>query len=243
MEYILDNQFSWSNFLLLAAFLLGLYFALHLILELLGRGRLLGRWQTTFRNIVQTVLLIFEPLGVLLLLGAFIMINPVFHVILVGLILLVALPHLKNYITGRVLQFDENLRIGYRIETDETKGIVKSIDRLGIQLNTNKGVQFINYANLLKNGFVLLAGETVGGFYNMKITPDEPEEKKNYAHELKDFLAIAPYLNQQHFPKIQTSLDTPNQFNVRLMVHEENHLNDFISLMKERGYSCRISKK
>ena len=90
---------------------------------------------------------------------------------------------------------------------------------------------------------MILSGEEIGGYYQLKIMPNEVNDRINYKIKLIDLFASVPYLDRKHTPEILVSNDVPNQINAKIMVKEERHLYELISLIKEWGFECEISKK
>ena len=90
--------FSWSEFLFVGAVLFAIYFILRIVQRFLDIRQLFGRFQRPIKIVVTYFLLVFEPTAILLLSSAFLMINPIYHGLLLGLIMLFAYSHMKNYV-------------------------------------------------------------------------------------------------------------------------------------------------
>lgn len=243
METLSDFQFTWTNLLVAAFALSALWFALQFLPGFLNRTIFRGRFQSAVDNGLRYILLIYEPMVLLILGSIFVLINPVFHGLIIGLIFVFSFIGIKNYAIGRIIQLDILLSVGNRLGTQNLQGIISKTGRLGLHLKTNKGLQFIPYAQLYSNGFMVLSGEEIGGFYELKITPKEPDDIINYRIQLMDLLATAPYLDRNHKPEILPSGESPEQLHAKILVKEESHLYDLISLMDEWGYSCKLPKK
>jgi len=140
-------------------------------------------------NGVERILVFYEPIVVLLLLSAFVLVNPPFHGMLAALVVIGSFTHIKNYISGRIMQLDKNITVGNRINVDKQKGVISDMGRLGLKLKTEKGTQYFNYSKLMADGYLLLSGEEIGGFHRLKIIPKEPKEKVNYQLRLMDMFA------------------------------------------------------
>ena len=240
MKNIFDAQFSWWNLLLLAVFLLVLYFVLRFAKRILDRVNFLGKNQKVVKVFIHDALLIYEALALLVLGGVFVGINPLLHGSLVAVVLVGGFSHIKNYFSGIIIQYDDSILIGKRLKTHEGQGVISSIERLGIKLRTSKGVQFVNYSELVSEGYTLLSGEDVGGFYQLNIHPVEPDEQKDYSTELLDILVMTPYLDWNHKPKITIPKDVTKSIKVKVVVQEESHLYDLIELVEESGFDCMI---
>lgn len=243
MENIWLSRFSWGDFLQIALVLIAVYFVLQFLQRVLRKTNFLGRFQEWACSLVHHLLLVYELIVILLLGAAFVLIYPAFHGLLLLILVIGGFSHIRNYISGRVMQFDGGVSIGKQLKIDTLQGIITHIGRLGLQLKTNKGSQFINYSKLMDEGYLLLSGKEIGGFYNLKISPENIENGNNHLQRLIDLLATAPYLDTSHKTELLTNRDQDNQWNAKVLVKEESHLFDLIDLLREWGYVCKISKK
>ncbi len=235
--------FTWGDFLFISLCLIASYFLLQFIQKLLENFKLFGRFQNRVRRTLHSISLIYELLVLLVLGGVFLLINPPFHGGILAVLLIGGFTHLRNYISGRIIQFDTSMTRGARLQTAGKQGIISSLDRLGLKLRMNKGLHFINYSQLMEEGYTLQSGEEVGGFYELKINAPFVEDRKDYSLALMDLLQTAPYIDGTYKPEIIVQNEHPNQMTARLLVKEENHLKDLLQLIEEWGYSCKIAKK
>jgi len=241
MELIEKYQFSWLDVGQLTLILFLAYLGLQILLRIIARVRFLGSYQSNILRFFKKAYWLFEPLAIILLVCAFVTINPFFHSLILLIVLLTGMRHLKDYFSGRVLLVQGALSVGNRVATQSINGILKSIGRLGVEMNIGDGIRFINYSQLTQDGFTVLEGKTVGGFYDLLLLPND-KDTPNQLQALRDLLAVTPYLDQQHFPKIKHSLTEPEKIEVRLMVREEKYLTHFMALLQERGYNSQILK-
>lgn len=240
MDNIFSAQFSWTDFFFIALLLVVAYFILQFFDRMLRKYEFLGKYQEGIRGFIHSTFLLYEPLVLLILGGVFILINPVFHGILALIVLWGGFTHVKNYFSGRVVHFDDSISVGKRLKTNDLQGIISDMGRLGIKFRTKKGLQFINYSKLISDGYMLLSGEEVGGFYQLNIRPKELDEKMDYSTHLLDLLATTPYLDWNHKPQILPSKDASKPIEARVVVKEESHLFDLITLIQEWGYTCKV---
>lgn len=243
MENLSNFQFTWVNLFLAALVLSALWFVLQYLTDFLKKTQFLGQFQASAANGIWYISLIYEPMVLLILGSIFVLINPIFHGLIMGLVFIVSFDGIKNYASGRIIQFDNSLSVGNRMSVKDLQGIISKTGRLGLQLRTNRGLQFIPYTQLYSSGFMVLSGEEIGGFYQLKIFPLETNDKINYKIKLTDLLATVPYIDKNHKPEILQSNEVPNQLNAKILVKEENHLHELISLIHERGFNCKLSKK
>ncbi|MFK7932064.1 MAG: mechanosensitive ion channel domain-containing protein [Saprospiraceae bacterium] len=206
--------------------------------QILNRSNIFGIYQPTAERYVHRFLLIYELVVVLILGAAFILVSPLMHGLIVAALFAGAFPHIRNYICGRIVQFDKGVQIGNRLKFSDHTGTIAGIQRVGLKLRTNKGLRFINYSNLLNSGYLLLAGEEIGGYYRLQIKPQAGNETKNNRRKLLDILHATPYLNWQQRPIIKMNADG-EMLDARIVLREERQLGDLIQLLEEWGYSVK----
>ncbi len=240
MQDILLIKFTWTNFLLIALVFAALYFALQFLRRLSEQFTFLGRHQHAYQKIVELLLLLFEPLAVIVLASVFILINPIFHGLIMALLLLIGFSHVRNYLSGRIILANHNIAIGERLRSGTSEGVIFSLERLGLNLQTNEGLNQLSYSSLLTNGYTILSGEEIGGFYQFVISPKEEKGKANHLVYLRDLLATTPFIDWNHLPELYENDESPVQISASLSLREESHLYEFMALVKEWGYSIKL---
>lgn len=236
-------QVEWGHFFMTFLIIGVLFILLTLASFLVGKISILGgfRNQIDFKNLN----LIFEPLAVIILIVTFVMVSPVYHGLIIGIILIASFNFIKNYFLGRIIQVENPLSLGMRINIQDLQGIISKISRSGVYLRTGKGARFFSFMQLYADGFMILSGEEAGGFYQLSLTPLESNEKQDKHLVLLDALAMAPYVDRNYIPEITRSNreNKEDHYNVKVFVKEEYHLFDLLKLIKEWGFESKISKK
>lgn len=238
MDHLFDSQFSWSNFFITALGLLALYFVLQFARQVLSNTNLMGDIRLPLLKSIERILLFYEPIVLLILVSIFVLINPSLHGLWIALLAIGGFSHIRNYISGRILQIEKSIAIGNKVKANQQEGVISKIGRLGLQLKTAKGTQHINYSKLNADGFMVLTGQDIGGFYHLKIKPQEPNEKLNYSLQLMDLFASSPYLDWNFKPTLKKGDDF--NLHAKIMVREDNHLQDLIRLIEEHGFACKL---
>lgn len=240
MESILSVQFSWTYLLTTVVLLVGLFSALQFIDRLFEKVALMGTWQQPVHRVIRFLIVVFEPLAIIWIGGIFVLINPVFHGLLLALLFLSAFTFLRNYIAGRIIQMDHHIERGARLQAGTVEGVVLNISRLGIQLQTKEGLFKLSYTRLLDNGYTVLSGEQIGGFYHLRIRPKEAESKVRHQQHLQQLFVTTPFLDWSHKPELTALEDEEKRLEARVLVREENHLHDLMALIREWGYECSL---
>lgn len=238
LEY-LNNQFSLGDFLVIALALLAFYFALHFANRLIKSATFLKSWQPKVQQVIYYLLLIYEPLVIIILVSAFILINPLFDGLLIGLLLIAGFSHVRNYTSGWLILADSNIAVGKKIKTGDLQGIISDLGRLGLHLQTRDGIHYISYSKLQKDGYAVIAGEEIGGFYYLKITPTDEQKAGNHLIRIIELLASAPYVDRNHKPELLAN-KIENCLEARVLLKEETHLFELLALIEEWGYNSIV---
>ncbi len=238
-------HYTWTNFLEIAVFLVILWFVLLFFRDIFGRTRWFGKSQDRVQRGMDVLLLLFEPLALLLLVGVFVFVNIWLHGFIVLLVLIGGFSHFRDYFSGRIVRFDKKIVTGKSIKTEKAQGIIDSRERLGLRIKTSQGIRFVGYSNLLKNGYMLLADKEIGGFYHLRIKPEENNENKNHLQYLFDLLVTTPFIDHSFKPEFIETEDKEktDAISMQVSVREKTHLAELTNLIKERGYLCKILKK
>ena len=238
MEYLLESRFTWSRFLVVAICLALLYFLLQFAKQILTNTNYFGELRLPLLKTVNRTLLFYEPIVLLVLISVFVLIRPPLHGLWALLLIIGGFSHIRNYISGRILQMDQGITLGKQISAGQQKGVISEIGRLGLQLKSGEGIHHVSYSQLMSQGFTQSSGEKVGGLHQLTINPTQDNTQPNHLTHLKDLLATTPYLDWNYQPSLSKGLE--DAINAKLVVREEGHLRDFVRLLEEWGYRCEI---
>lgn len=236
MEHLLESRFTWSQFFIVAICLVLLYFLLNFSRQILTNKNYLGELRLPLLKGINRILLFYEPMVLLILVSIFVLIRPSLHGLWALLLIIGGFSHIKNYISGRILQLEQGITLGNQIKFDNQKGVISKIGRLGLQLKSGKGTHYLNYSRLMAEGFTQSSGEEVSGLHKLKVSPKANTAKKPLIR-LKDLMISAPYLDWNYQPTYTPLAE--NTYQVRVMVREEGHLQDLLRLIEEWGYDCQ----
>ena len=233
-------SFTWINLFMAALVLLLFYGLLKLISSILSRQKLKEDWLHQLRDGIQSLLKIYEVIVILILSSVFIFINPVIHGLILGAVVLFSLSHIRNFVSGRLAQTDENLSIGERIRIGDAKGVIVKMGHLGLQLRTATGLRFVNYTKLFSEGYNLIALEEVGGFYEFEIKPAQVGTKVNHVQQLLDAFLMTPYIDPNRQPELLYTDNESKTLEARILIREDSHLDDLVQLIHSWGYHCQV---
>ncbi len=241
MSELLASQFSWGDLLTTAIALLALYFVLHSVGRFIPQIPFFRNFERQIDLAIHYLLLIYEPMVLIILGSVFVLVHPTLHGMLMGLLLVAGFSHMKNYLSGRLIQLDNTLAPGKRVAIQDLKGIILKMGRLGINLQTADGWHFMDYGSLFSKGYTLISGEEIGGFYLLKITQKDPDKGPPQRDEVLDLLLTAPYLDMKHKPEFLPIEEDSSELIVRISVKDEGHLYELMTLIREWGYQVAES--
>ena len=233
--------YSWAFFLGVGAAGILLFMALQFIRHpLLQRLALPVRVERRWSNRLRQLLLIYELFFSVVWGSLFITLNMVWHGMVVGLLVVLTFPLLRNYIIGRLLCFDHDFEVGKRIIIQQTKGVINHLNRLGIYVNTNDGMQYFNYKQLQEEGYSLVTDSQMKEYCDLNITVPPADQRPATAQQLMYRLMGSPYLDG-HYKPILISNEANTVFRIRVLIRKGNHRKELLSLIQDWGYSCQFS--
>lgn len=242
IEDFFTLHYNWGDLIFWTIVLALFYAALVFLRKIISSVSFVGRLRNIIRKSLDLILIFFEPFSFLLLVSIFIMIKPAFHGLLVGILGLLGFEHLRNYFHGRLIMSYRSLKIGRLIRIQEQEGIITDLSRLGVEVRSDDGVHYLPYHSLITNGFVLASGDKIGGYYHLRIEPNEEAANINYITQLSDILISSPYVDGDHKPEISRSIESDHAIHAKILVKEEGHVHDLIAVLEENGYRSVITK-
>ena len=232
---------TWWQLAIIAAGLYGIYLLLSLLRDRLQRTRRVQGIRAGAYNVIAPFLLYYEPISILVLAAVFVFINPLLHGVIILLVILAGFSRLRDYLSGRIILATPLIEVGKRMKTDRFTGVISRITRIGMYLQTGEGLHFVNYTSLLTDGFSLITGKEIGGYYQLNLTP--AEDRKDPLRDLFNRLTTTPYLDRSFRPELSYSEYGKATISARLSVREEKHLTELLALLAEWGYPATIAQR
>lgn len=233
MEYHLTG----TETLLIIGGMIGLYFLIQFAESLVNRAAVLGRLQEPLQKGVSLLSLLFEPIVIITLSAVLVLFSPAFFGMILLVIFLLSFYQLRNYLSGLMLQLRDTLQPGQRLEFQTRKGTISDMGRLGLFLQTTEGKHFVNYTALLGEGYTLVSGQEMSGYYQLAVDTQASEQTEPTA--LLDLLMMAPYLDSQFRPELNRSEEQPGHYKVKVLLKDEIYLQELVALVQEHGYTCK----
>lgn len=238
----MQPYFNWTNLILVALLLWAGYLLLSYLKGSLQSSTFLGQYQRRTMGVLSVFLLLYEPITVLTLTMIFLFINPFTHGIMILVIILAAFTRIRDYVSGRIIQTSSLLVEGKRMKTAKSTGVISRIGRMGLYLQTGEGLHFVNYSNLLTEGYSLATGKEIGGYYQLHIRPKELDEFQPLQF-LEDKFVSTPYLDRTFKPELSLNEKNDREILARIAVREDQHLHELLDLLAEWGYPATVAHK
>lgn len=242
IDQFFNFDYNWGDLIFLTVALVLVYVLLFFLRKIIHSLSFLGRLRSLAKRSIDVIFVFYEPICVLILISVFVMIKPAFHGLLVGAIGVLGFSHWRNYFHGRLFMTDRSLQSGRRIRITDHEGIIIKMGRLGIQVRSDDGLHYMPYHTLVSEGFVLSSGDKIGGYYHLNVSKDEEKMDVSIIEKLTNILISSPYVDGDHKPEIKRSIISENIVEVKLLVKEENHLFDLMTLLEEYGFQSRTTK-
>ena len=239
---ILSIDYSWIHMLYVILLLAAIWTILYFLNKTVAHLSIDRTYVSSLKRILFLIQVYFEPLAVVLVLSMFVVIRPVLHGIFIVILAVGSYQHFRNYLNGKILQGRRTLRPGLLIRTDQKEGIITDLTKLGLSVKSDDGLHFIPYHMMLSKGYTLAAGDQIGGYYKLEIYSESKESESNVFVQLSNLILSSPYLDGDYRPEIERSLRLSDVYEVKLLVKEESHIKDLISVLEENGFKADLSK-
>lgn len=240
MTDLLKPHFSWLFFIGTVVFLLLFYGLLLFLQRQIHQLPVTLKFKDRLSNTLRSLLLLYDLIFVVVTASVFILLNPVWHGLVILFLVSITFPLMRNYMIGRFLCFDPEFQQGKRITVGKDTGVINKMNRLGIYMITNNGMKYINYMILQERGFSLLTDSLMQEYCDLNISANEQDPSNLSAEMLLYKLMGVPYLDSEYRPTL-ISNDADIKFQIRVLIRKGNHRQELISLIKDWGYDCQLS--
>ncbi len=202
----------------------------------------MAKWiKIKFINFLNIFFIYFGPLATLILASIFVLIKPALHGLILGLALLLAFSHIRNFLNGRIINSNEMFSKGQLVRISDKSGIITEIGKLGLRIRSDDGLHYFPYQTLLTSGYTLSSGDKIGGYYHLSLRMTELMDE-DQMENLTNIILSSPYLDGDHKPEFYRSLSSEGHLNIKVLVKEEVHLHELMKLLEENGFDATLSK-
>lgn len=187
-------------------------------------------------QVLDNFLLIYEPLALLLLLSVLIAVKPIIVLPIVIILLVISHKHWRNYISRSVVLINNRVKSQVHLISGDIEGKVIGLRRLGIDVQTQKGIHNISYQSLLDNGYTISEGERISRLYVLDMVVPE-NTQSNPSSFLMDKLASTPYIDWKTTPQIEVRGIDNDKVSLEVVLRDKSHLDEVVSLLREWHYT------
>lgn len=239
---ILNIEYTWTHFFIVVVVLILTYLLLIFLNKIVVNVALTGQHRTFLTKALEVSLIYYEPVAFVIAVSLFVMIKPALHGLFVGLLSIAAINHFRNYINGRILIGKRTFVEGQLIKVGDRAGIISEMGKLGIRMKSDDGLHYFPYKLLMTEGYTLSSGDKIGGYYHLDIRTCKTDEMDEGYNRLTQILISSPYLDGDHKTDISRSITVKELIHVKLLVKEERHIFDLITLLEENEFVAELSK-
>lgn len=233
---------TWGALLFRTLILIAGYWALKTIQGRLRQGGFFGNYQELFQRVVDLILVFFEPIAAMVIVASALQLNSGFGLLFLLLLLLAGYQRLRDYFYGILLHLNPSFSIGQQLRSPAGNGTISRQLRLGVQLQSSAGQQFVPYGHLYRDGYTLEGSEQSTNFVTLEVKPQEDDTELDTS-QLLARLASLPYLDDRHPSESLRTRGPKNKLRVRLALVEADYLFELTSLLEEWGYRYNILQK
>lgn len=241
MDFLKLYQFSWGEF------------AIHLLISLTIL-KFITLLKVRFRRIffsdgkiikielfLNRLKIIIEPIIIIYLTGAFISINIIYHGLILLVLIIIFFPNLRDYFTGRIMLFNNNLRINKKIKINDEYGIILKEGKFGIQIRTEQGQTYIGFSKLFNDGYTLRNDNEGSELCFIKISSEKNINLDNLKQSILEFFTTIPYIERSYKPLIKSS-EKDNSVKIKVLLKKNISVDYLLKLLAENNFICEIIK-
>ena len=221
MDFLYDSYISWFQFALVAGLIYVIYF-------LVNRFKSIVTWVTGLHN-----LSLINSLLLILLVIAFIMINPFVHGIIVVVALVLFFQVLTSYIKGMIVTTNSKIEVGDLIKVAGYKGKVSEMSLAGIKLLNEKNNLFIPY-KIIANKPIEKFKSDQSSYLILRCAPTEEIKAKSVTHDLEKVVFNFPFL--EHNSNIEVR-QIGEEFEIHLTIVNDKFKSSLFSQLKKAGFT------
>ena len=239
MEALAQMNASWWSLLWLASALVAIFLGLNFLRRLFDALSFSPWLRGSGREILRKLLVLFEPVSAFLVGFMFVFINPLEHGIMVVLLIAALFPHLREYLTGRLLILENNLEKDDEIISGSISGKVLFLGRMGLKVLGEKGPIHLSYMNLLKTGYEKISGYESGEYVRFLLDSSSEGNIQNQHRAIVHTLSASPFVDWNTHPEVSLHSETPPVWEARVLLRCESHYEDLAEMLREKGFNSK----
>ncbi len=220
MDFLYDSYISWFQFIIFAILIASLYY-------LAKRYKSTVTWLTGLHS-----LSLINAFFVIILIMAFVLINPFVHGIIVLLIFVLFFQVIRAYIKGITVTSNSKIEIGDLVRIGNNKGKVANMSLAGIKL--------LNEENNIYIPYKILADETIEKFNSHQATyinifcqPEEEGMGKGTLQKLQKVIFDFPFLDFNSNIEVK---QLSSEYEVHMTIANDKFKSSLFSKLRKAGF-------
>lgn len=221
MDFLYDSYFSWLQFIILTAFVIFIHY-------LAKRYKKTVLWVTGLHS-----LNLINALLILIVIVAFILINPFVDGIIVLVAFVLFFQVIRSYIKGIIATSNSKIEVGDLIRVKKNKGKVADISLAGIKLHNSENNIYIPY-NILAEGTIEKFNSNQATYINIYCKPDEAGMGWNTLQKLQKVIFDFPFLDFNSSIEVKQLV---SEYEVHMTISNDKFKSSLFSKLKKAGFS------
>ncbi len=245
-EGLFQAAVTWSTFISVTTAVAVVYVLLVLLRRRLDRGLYLREADGPVRAFLRIFLLLIDPLAVAVLMAVFVAIWPTLHGLILLLILAFGYPWIRDFVAGRVLQFDRGVKVGRQLETQGLHGTVAALGLTALYMQREEGRSRLSYLDVLRSGYTISGDPTRGGYFQLQVVLPEGKDTDDHSHgstaikELHNLLLDNPYVRPSFRLQLHPGDTGERVVDLNVGVLRAEHLQHLVAQLREQGFVASI---
>jgi len=239
MDFLFQQYLSWGSFIGYTLLLFGFYFALVFLQQQIPLLAIAPKKAKSLGNIVHQILSVYEPFLGLFWGSLFALLYPALYGSILLVLIIITFPYLRSYATGLFLRFDQSLQIGDQMRIQAWEGTVMKINRWGVSLQYENGLQYINWYTIYQQGFCLQEPASAQAIQiNLQSTDKTDKLSKQY---LQEKICQLPYILPSFRPQINFNhlSEAPTTIQINLKLKDPQYKQPLQLALKDWGYEIK----
>ena len=259
----LTPALTWEQFRYVGLCLVVVYVLLVFFQRKLETGLYLREVDTLVRRLVRIAILALDPLFLLTMVGLFVAVWPTVHGLIAVLVLAFAYRPIREYVAGRIVQFDRATAIGHHLIKGQVRGVINGFGLTGLYLQQEEGRARIPYTQLLQEGYTVAVDPEVSAYYHLLITlQEEPDEEEGGAEataetararrraaaddldemirRLRNRLVESPYVRRGFTIVPHAGGESGRVLDLDVGLHRGDHVRHLIRQLREAGFEASL---
>jgi len=231
----MEQVFTWNDFFITVSILVLTYWLLVALSNLFKHWSSKNRKSKSVWHLLNTLIIYFFPLVVLVLFVVFIGINPILHSVFSLVVIALGYRHIQHYLNGVLFKTNPLVAEGAKIIVGNHEGYIETFLPFGVILHTANGERYIHYNDIERLGFSVTHKEDGTLRQTIFLAADTNRER------VLDLLFDNPMVNFDRKPSVLRLKDS-QQLKLQLTLEKAVLLDDVITFLEDNDIVVSTNK-